>query len=293
MAMQNKKHISYVIFQLFSDCEDGGDEVGCDDAKHVDKETEVCKDDEFTCLDHYFCIHSSWTCDGDKDCPDGSDEREEVCKEGHECKSDEIKCETGKCVHEHDNCDENALEKDNKKSDEESNPVCLSWPPVCSQVCNPGPGPGLYKCDCREGYKKDPQDKTKCKAEEGHPSLLFAHKTDIRKLSLDRHSMTSIVNTTRSSCAVDYDFKTGLVFWSDVMEEKIYSAPIDSGSAVSVVSPGVVDGLAVDWVYSHLYWTDTHTDTISVTDLTGQYKAVLVRDKLEEPRAIVLHPGKG
>ena len=52
--------------------------------------------------------------------------------------------------------------------------------------------------------------------------LLFAHKTDIRKLSLDRPSMTPIVNNTRSSCAVDYDFKTGMVFWSDVMEEKIY-----------------------------------------------------------------------
>ena len=60
-----------------------------------------------------------------------------------------------------------------------------------------------------------------------------------------------------------------------------------------VVSSGVVDGLAVDWVYSHLYWTDTHTDTISVTDMTGLSRAVLVRDKLEEPRAIALHPGLG
>ena len=146
---------------------------------------------------------------------------------------------------------------------------------------------------------------------EGHPSLLFAHKTDIRKLSLDRPSMTPIVNNTRSSCAVDYDFKTGMVFWSDVMEEKIYKygdhifinimltfsrAPIDSGyDRTVVVSSGVVtaDGLAVDWVYSHLYWTDTGTDCISVTDLSGLSRAVLVKDQLEEPRAIALHPAKG
>ena len=38
--------------------------------------------------------------------------------------------------------------------------------------------------------------------------------------------MTSIVNSTRSSCALDYVFKTGMIFWSDVMEEKIYTAPI-------------------------------------------------------------------
>ena len=41
------------------------------------------------------------------------------------------------------------------------------------------------------------QDPHKCKAREGHPSLLFAHKSDIRKLSLDRPSMTAIVNNTR------------------------------------------------------------------------------------------------
>ena len=42
-----------------------------------------------------------------------------------------------------------------------------------------------------------PQDANQCKAREGHPSLLFAHKSDIRKLSLDRPSMTAIVNNTR------------------------------------------------------------------------------------------------
>ena len=60
-----------------------------------------------------------------------------------------------------------------------------------------------------------------------------------------------------------------------------------------VVSSGVVDGLAVDWVYSHLYWTDAVQDTISVTDMAGVTRAVLVRDNMEEPRAIVLHPGLG
>ena len=60
-----------------------------------------------------------------------------------------------------------------------------------------------------------------------------------------------------------------------------------------MVSSGVVDGLAVDWVYSHLYWTDAVVDTISITDMTGLTRAVLVSDRLEEPRGIALHPGKG
>ena len=45
---------------------------------------------------------------------------------------------------------------------------------------------------CREKWKmlmkafEDPKSPTRCKAREGHPSLLFTHKMDIRKLSLDR-----------------------------------------------------------------------------------------------------------
>ena len=61
------------------------------------------------------------------------------------------------------------------------------------------------------------------RAVESHASLFFAHKSDIRKISLNNHNdMVSIVNDTRSSCAIDYNFRTGMIFWSDVMTQKIY-----------------------------------------------------------------------
>ena len=53
------------------------------------------------------------------------------------------------------------------------------------------------------------------------------------------------------------------------------------------------DGLAADWVHSHIYWTDTATNTIAVADFKGRMRAILVKDDMEEPRAIALHPGKG
>ena len=53
------------------------------------------------------------------------------------------------------------------------------------------------------------------------------------------------------------------------------------------------DGLAADWVYSHLYWTDTGTNTISMSDFQGNMITVLIKDDLEEPRAIALHPRLG
>lgn len=69
---------------------------------------------------------------------------------------------------------------------------------------------------------RDPRDHTRCKATEGHASLLFARRHDIRKISLDHREMTSIVNETKSATALDYVFRTGMIFWSDVSEQKIY-----------------------------------------------------------------------
>ena len=74
-------------------------------------------------------------------------------------------------------------------------------------------------------------------------------------------------------------------------------APIDEGSTKRsvVVERGVVtaDGLAVDWVHLHLYWTDTGTDAIVSSDLDGGMRRTVVRDELEEPRAVAVYPEKG
>lgn len=91
---------------------------------------------------------------------------------------------------------------------------------ACSQNCYNERGG--FKCECIEGYMRDPRDHTRCKATEGHASLLFARRKDIRKISLDHREMTSIVNDTKSATALDYVFRTGMIFWSDVAEQKIY-----------------------------------------------------------------------
>ena len=46
------------------------------------------------------------------------------------------------------------------------------------------------------------------------------------------------------------------------------------------------DGLAVDWVAGNLYWCDKFTDTIEVSKLNGRYRKVLLRESLQEPRAL-------
>ena len=61
-----------------------------------------------------------------------------------------------------------------------------------------------------------------CKARKGSPDLIFSQKQDIRILDLERKVMSSVINSTRSTCALDLSMKTGKVFWSDIMEERIY-----------------------------------------------------------------------
>ena len=56
----------------------------------------------------------------------------------------------------------------------------------------------------------------------------------------------------------------------------ISRAPIDEGFQQEVVVAGdnvvTADGLAVDWIYHHLYWTDTGTNTINMANLAGLAK---------------------
>ncbi|XP_014362949.1 low-density lipoprotein receptor isoform X7 [Papilio machaon] len=311
------------------DCPDGGDE-----APEICRGNVTCRIDQFQCKDHS-CIPGALYCNGEKDCPDGSDELNctrpkpicdsktefdcgggmciplsKVCDKKPDCPNFEDeprdRCGANECATNNGGCTQRCIDTpvgyycdcdkgyklvDNRTCEDIDE--CLD-PGSCSQVCSNEKG--TFKCECYSGYARDPRDRTRCKATEGHPSLLFARRFDIRKISLDHHEMVAIVNDTKSATALDYVFRTGMIFWSDVTDEKIYKAPIDEGSLRTVVIGDQLitsDGLAVDWIYNHLYWTDTGKNHIELSDLQGNMRKILIRDSLEEPRAIALNPLDG
>ena len=53
------------------------------------------------------------------------------------------------------------------------------------------------------------------------------------------------------------------------------------------------EGLAVDWVSSNLYWTDTGTNRIEMARLDGTSRKLLIWTDLDGPRSIALDPPEG
>lgn len=270
-----------------AECSDGSDEEDCS--------LPVTKCNPKTHFDcgGGTCIPLSQVCNGHRDCPEAEDEPRDKCGK-NECKINNGGC-TQICVDTPASyyCDcRPGYELIDNRTCKDINECEISG--SCSQICINDKGG--FKCECQPGYMRDPRNNTKCKATEGHASLLFARRRDIRKISLDHHEMTSIVNETNSATALDFVFRTGMIFWSDVADKKIYKAPIDEGNHRSIVINGDIttsDGLAVDWIYNHIYWTDTGKDTIELANFEGKMRKVLIKDDLQEPRAIALNPMEG
>lgn len=75
-----------------------------------------------------------------------------------------------------------------------------------------------------------------------------------------------------------------------------FRAPIDEGNDKSLVideALTISDGLAIDWIYYHIYWTDARGKNIKLADFDGNMKKTLITDNIQEPRALAVNPLEG
>ena len=93
----------------------------------------------------------------------------------------------------------------------------------------------------------------------------------------------------------NYDPFEDRVYWTDVAQGLIISA-ISNATSLRIpfrCNVKVPDGLAIDHVGQNIYWTDTGTNRIEVARLDGTSRKLLIKDGLDEPRAIVLDERNG
>ncbi|KAG7259674.1 hypothetical protein CRUP_013127 [Coryphaenoides rupestris] len=108
-----------------------------------------------------------------------------------------------------------------------------------------------------------------------------------------------LVPALRNTIALDFHLKHSLLYWTNVVEDKIYRGKLSENGGVLgievVVQHGLAtpEGLAVDWIAGKLYWIDSNLGQIEVAMLDGDMRTTLIAGGMEHPRAIALDPGQG
>ncbi|XP_029103120.1 low-density lipoprotein receptor-related protein 1B-like isoform X3 [Scleropages formosus] len=313
------------------DCEDGSDEVGCEGTK------KMCDPKaKFTCRESGKCISKNWVCDGDHDCEDHSDEEgceASICKPPrYPCANDTSVCLSPEricngrwdCADQSDEgpfCDECSQNKGGCSHHCAVAPgrgVVCSCPPGlhlgvngrsceavdycarrlrCSQVCEQYKT--TVKCSCYPGWRLGPDGEECQNTDPFEAFVIFSIRHEIRRIDLHKRDYSLLVPGLRNTIALDFHFNQSLLYWTDVVEDKIYRGRLSETGGVTgievVVQHGLAtpEGLAVDWIAGNLYWIDSNLDQIEVAKLSGAMRTTLIAGGMEHPRAIALDPGQG
>nr|XP_054758968.1 low-density lipoprotein receptor-related protein 1-like [Lytechinus pictus] len=166
----------------------------------------------------------------------------------------------------------------------------------CSQQCVNGKG--TYVCKCYPGYQMS-SDGWTCKSNAtANPYLIFSNRNQLRRVNLATSEYNVLVFNLHNSIAVDFHYSNSSIYWTDVVDDKIYRGWLDENSPNAglrniepVIEAGLAtcEGLAVDWIGGNLYWVESHLDQIEVARLDGAMRTTVVASNMESPGLLWIH----
>lgn len=128
--------------------------------------------------------------------------------------------------------------------------------------------------------------------------LIISRKKDIRirqllsKNNLNEYDMVMPIDGLKSTIAIDWCYKTGSVYYTDVGRSSISRAQLNGDNQKLIIRSNLISpaGLAFDWVTDKIYWTDMGTNRIEVATTDGRLRTMLIWQGLDKPRDIVVNP---
>lgn len=147
------------------------------------------------------------------------------------------------------------------------------------------------------------------------PYILLANKHYIRKISMDGQTFELVARGFDNVVSMDVDLVENQLYMLDAGKLRIYRIPLDKmGSPINeyqqIVRHNVFgiegilifrisnllffnSGMSVDWVGRKLYILNRQDRSLRVCELDGRFCRTMIRDRIQQPKAIVVHPKKG
>ncbi|XP_015843100.1 low-density lipoprotein receptor-related protein 2 [Peromyscus maniculatus bairdii] len=290
------------------DCGDGTDEKEehCKNPTH-----KPCTETEYKCTNGH-CISEHYVCDNVDDCGDLSDEtgcnlgENRTCAENI-CEQNCTQLSNGGFVC---SCSPGFKSSTLDKNSCQDINECEQFG-ICPQSCRNSKG--SYECFCADGFKSmSSHYGERCAANENPPLLLLPENVRIRKYNVSSEKFSEYLEEEEHIQTLDYDWDPegmdlSVVYYTVLGQgsafgaiKRAYIPDFESGSnnPVRAVDLGLKyvmqpDGLAVDWIGRHIYWSDAKSQRIEVATLDGRYRKWLITTQLDQPAAIVVNPKLG